>query len=63
LDYLEDLAKNHQQPGETITIVVPQFIPSQPWHKFLHTNTVDLLRKELLSYKGIIVTDVPYHVE
>lgn len=61
LEYIEMIAAN-RQPDETITIVVPQFIPSQPWHNLLHTNTANLLRSELLSKPGIIITDVPYQV-
>jgi len=61
LDYIEEIAAN-RQPDETITIVVPQFVPSKPWHNLLHTNTANLLRSELLSKPGIIITDVPYQV-
>jgi len=61
LEYVEEIAAN-RQPDETITIVVPQFIPSKSWHNLLHTNTANLLRSELLSRPGIIITDVPYQV-
>jgi amino acid transporter len=62
LDYLEDVIEN-RQANETITIVVPQFIPSQRWHNALHMRTADVLRQELLSKRGVVVTDVPYHVK
>ena len=61
LDYLEEIIK-HRQPNETITIVVPQFIPAKTWHNMLHMRTANLLRSELLSRPGVMVTDVPYHV-
>ncbi|MFH2102683.1 MAG: APC family permease [Chloroflexota bacterium] len=61
LKYIEELTRN-RQPDETITIVVPQFVPSKIWHTALHTNTANLLRAELLSKPGIIITDVPYQV-
>lgn len=61
LEYIEDIIE-HRQPGETITIVVPQFIPSKRWHNALHMRTADFLRQELLSKHGVMVTDVPYHV-
>ncbi len=51
-----------QQPGETLSIIVPQFIPSRKWHELLHTNTADALRERLLSHPGIVVTEVPYQV-
>ncbi len=61
LEYLEDIIE-HRQPNETITIVVPQFMPSKRWHYALHMRTAEVLRQELLSKHGVVVTDVPYHV-
>ena len=61
LEYIEEIIENRQS-GETITIVVPQFIPSKRWHNALHMRTADVLRQELLSKHGVVVTDVPYHV-
>jgi hypothetical protein len=61
LGYIEEIIAS-RQPNETVTIVVPQFIPSKPWHKALHTQTAKLLRDELLSRPGVVVTDVPYQV-
>ena len=61
LAYIEDIVKS-RQPNETITIVVPQFRPSKRWHQALHMRTADVLRQELLSTHGVVVTDVPYHV-
>jgi hypothetical protein len=62
LRYLEGIIQS-KQPDEIITIVVPQFIPSKQWHNALHMRTAELLRKELLSKPGIVVTDVPYTLE
>ena len=59
--YIEDIVEN-SQPNETITIVVPQFIPLKRWHYALHMRTADVLRQELLSKPGVVVTDIPYHV-
>jgi len=61
LEYIEEILKR-RQPNETITIVVPQFIPSKRWHNALHMRTADVLRQELLTKHGVVVTDVPYHV-
>ena len=61
LVYLEEII-NRRQPNETITVVVPQFIPSKRWHNALHMRTANVLRQELLSKHGVVVTDVPYHV-
>jgi hypothetical protein len=61
LKYLEEII-DHRQPNETITIVVPQFIPSKGWHNALHMRTANVLRQELLSRPGVVVTDVPYQM-
>jgi amino acid transporter len=61
LGYIEEII-THRQPNETLTIVVPQFIPSKRWHNALHMRTANVLRQELLSKHGVVVTDVPYHV-
>ena len=61
LAYLEEII-SRRQPNETITIVVPEFVPSERWHNFLHMQTAKLLRSELLSKPGVVVTNVPYQV-
>lgn len=61
LAYLEDIISK-RQANETITVVVPQFIPSKRWHNALHMRTANVLRDELLSKPGVVVTDVPYQV-
>lgn len=61
LEYIEDII-DRRQHNETITIVVPEFIPSKRWQKALHMSTADVLRKELMAKHGVVVTDVPYRV-
>jgi amino acid transporter len=62
LHYIEDLDEQ-RQPNDTITVVVPQFIPKRWYHNLLHTQTAFMLRLVLLFRPGIVVTDVPYQVE
>jgi amino acid transporter len=62
LKYLQGII-DARQPNETITIVVPQFIPSKLWHSALHMRTADTLRSELLTRSGVVVTDVPYRLD
>ncbi len=59
LKYIESIIDG-RQPNETITIVVPQFIPAKPWHNALHMQTANVLRGELLHKSGVVITDVPY---
>lgn len=53
----------HRQSNETVTIVVPQFVPKRGWTNLLHAQTATWLRFALLFKPGIVVTDVPYQVE
>jgi len=62
LEYIEELIAK-RQPNEMITIVVPQFVPSHRWANVLHTQTAMVLRLALMFRPGIVITDVPYHVE
>jgi hypothetical protein len=61
LGYIEEIIAS-RQPNETITIVVPQFVPSKQIFNALHMQTADMLRRELLSKPGVVVTDVPYQI-
>jgi amino acid transporter len=61
LEYVIDIARK-RQTGETITIVVPEFISNNPLTATLHTNTADLLRSQLKRQHGIVIINVPYHV-
>ena len=61
LEYIADLATK-RQPGEIITVVVPEFVSENRWTATLHTNTADILRNQLKNQHGIVITNVPYHV-
>jgi hypothetical protein len=60
--YIEEIAAQ-RQPNETLTIVVPQFVPGHWWHNLLHAQAAMLLRMVLLSKPGIVITDVPYQLD
>ncbi len=60
--YIEALAAKNK-PEDIITVVVPEFIPSRWWHNFLHMQNATLLRFALRHVPGVVVVDVPYHVE
>ena len=61
LGYMNEILSS-RQANETITIVVPQFIPSKKLHNVLHMQTAEMLRKELLSTPGVVITEVPYQI-
>jgi len=51
-----------RQPGETITVVVPEFINQKWWEKLLHMQTASWLRSVLLNRSGIVILEVPYQI-
>ena len=61
LGYIADIARQ-RQPGETITIVVPEFVSNSRLTGALHTNTAELLRSQLKRQHGIVIINVPYHL-
>jgi hypothetical protein len=61
LEYVADIS-DQRQPGETITIVVPEFVSNSRLTGALHTNTAEILRSQLKNQHGIVITNVPYHV-
>lgn len=61
LEYITEIAER-RQPGETLTIVVPEFVSNSLFGSALHTNTADLLRSQLKRQEGIVIINVPYHV-
>jgi hypothetical protein len=61
LEYITEIARQ-RQPGETMTIVVPEFVSDSRVTGALHMNTAELLRSQLKRQPGIVIIDVPYHV-
>ena len=62
LEYIDKLYKL-RQPGEVITVVVPQFVPNTWWSNILHAQTALWLRMALLFKPGIVITEVPYQMQ
>lgn len=60
--YIEEIAAQ-RQPNETITIVVPQFVPRRRWHNLVHSQAAIWLRMALMFKQGIVITNVPYQLD
>lgn len=61
LTYISDIV-GIRQPGETITVVVPEFVSNNQFASGLHTNTANILRNQLRNTQGVVITNIPYHV-
>jgi hypothetical protein len=52
-----------RQADEVVTVVLPEFVAARWWQFLLHNQSSLLLKGALLFKKGIVVTNVPYHLE
>jgi amino acid transporter len=50
-------------PDVIITIVLPEFVPAKWWQNLLHNQNTLFLKGALLFKRGVVVTNVPYHLE
>jgi amino acid transporter len=62
MQYIDTIDASRER-GETITIVVPQFIPKHWWTNFLHMRAAETLRRHLLNRQNMVITEVPYQVQ
>jgi hypothetical protein len=60
VSYIVELQQ--QNPGATINVVLPEYIPSHWWEQVLHNQTALRIKAALLFRPGIVVTSVPYHM-
>jgi amino acid transporter len=61
LKYIDEVDK--QRPGDTLTVVLPEFIARHWWEQLLHNQTALRIKAALLFRPGTVVTSVPYHLE
>jgi hypothetical protein len=60
LSYIDAL--DRQSPDDTVTIVLPEFLPARPWEYLLHNQSALRLKASLLFRRNTVVADVPYHL-
>jgi len=60
LNYVDRVKRTKKS---VVTIVLPEFVPAKWWQNLLHNQNTLFLKGALLFKKGIVVTNVPYHLE
>jgi amino acid transporter len=60
MSYIDAL--DQQDRNDTITVVLPEVIPSRAWEYLLHNQSALRLKARLLFRRNTIVADVPYHL-
>ena len=61
LQYIDRIKR--QAPNSVVTIVIPEFVPRRWWQHLLHNQTALLVKGALLFRRGVVVVDVPFHLE
>ena len=61
LNYVDRVKRSSH--GEVVTIVLPEFVPAKWWQNLLHNHNSLFLKGALLFKKGVVVTNVPYHLD
>jgi amino acid transporter len=60
LAYLD--AVKEQNPHDTLTVILPEYVPSSWWEHLLHNQTALRLKAALLFHPGVVVASVPHHM-
>jgi amino acid transporter len=60
LTYLDEVDK--QRPDDTLTVVLPEYVPRHWWEQILHNQTALRIKAALLFRPGTVVISVPYHL-
>lgn len=61
IEYLDKLQA--QRPDHLVTVILPEFVPARWWQHLLHNQTALVIKGALLFRRGVVVTNVPYHLE
>ncbi|MGI8550885.1 MAG: APC family permease, partial [Dehalococcoidia bacterium] len=60
LAYIDALRSKRK--GDTVTIVLPEYIAAHWWERLLHNQTALRLKASLLFRPNVVVTNIPYHL-
>jgi amino acid transporter len=58
--YLDEVEQ--ERNDDVITVILPEFVPEKWWTVFLHGQNSLLLKWALLFKKGVVVTNIRYHL-
>jgi amino acid transporter len=61
LSYIELLDK--ADPGQYVTVVLPEFRTAWPWQRWLHNQSARRLKNALMDRPNTVIVEVPYHLE
>ncbi len=53
---------DRRDPGQYVTVVLPEFRTAWPWQRFLHNQSARRLKNALLDRPNTVICEVPYHL-
>lgn len=53
---------DQSDPGQYVTVVLPEFRTPWPWQRLLHNQSAQRLKKALLERPNTVIVEVPYHL-
>jgi len=60
LSYIDAL--DRADPGQYITVVLPEYVTPWPWQRFLHNQSARRLKHALMERPNTVIVEVPYHL-
>ena len=60
LSYVDAL--DRADPGQYVTVVLPEFRTAWPWQRWLHNQSARRLKSALLDRPNTVITEVPYQL-
>jgi amino acid transporter len=61
ISYIDALDK--ADPGQYVTVVLPEFRTAWPWQRYLHNQSARRLKSALIDRPGTVIIEVPYHLQ
>ncbi len=58
-----DSEEHASQPGDVITVLLPQFFVSHRWEMALHNNTSLFIANAMLKKRNVVVSIIPFYLD
>ncbi|AUW97429.1 APC family permease [Streptococcus pluranimalium] len=63
VDYVRKCSQVAKDKHQTLTVLIPQFVPKRSWQKLLHNQMSLRLKYYLRWHEGIVISSYSYHLK
>ena len=63
IEFIESYEEHNYQPGDMITVVLPQFSVQAWWQVFLHNQSRLFITRNLLKHKHVVIATIPLQLK